>query len=416
MNIKTKVGLHNEFRLERRKAIFHEDGTWSPGELVQEAFGYNLILNQGTERMAIIYESGINNDNSTESRVIRRSASAGTGNSFGGYISVGSGSGTLEATRTTLFNRLATYYANFHEREISSNWASYTQVYTVQPEQLVGQNITEVGLGGTSTEARLHTHALLTDSEGNPITITNKTDTEVVVIYAKVFMDISSFVPAGQGEVGAGENNAVLYMFYNNGYGDNAGTVGRFPLDYGIGKDGTAMGETALTNAGGVKDFVLRGNAIPFITRTGSILAYSMRVSTAEANGEKIKEIGLSKMTRGPEFGTNLTRRPVFRATLPNSIYSGHAITDELVGSGNGSQTVFSAAWNEWNNDAVTVKVNDVVVSSGVTINRPAGSVEIVPAPSSGEVKLSYGVGYIPKDDQHVLDISYELHFTDANA
>lgn len=52
------------------------------------------------------------------------------------------------------------------------------------PSEFVGESITEVGLGFGD---RLHTHAILQDSEGNSISI-NKTDVDEITIYATLYV------------------------------------------------------------------------------------------------------------------------------------------------------------------------------------------------------------------------------------
>ena len=416
MKIKSNVGLHNEFRLERRKAIFNDDGTWSPGELVQEVFGYNLILNQGLLRIRDIFTTLTSSANTA--RVMRpiSDTSINADRRFGGYIHVGSGSGTLGAERTTLFNSIGSYYTGFHEREISwaEGWASYTQVYTIQPQELVGQNITEVGLGAFTNF--LSTHSLLEDSEGNPISIINKSNTEVVVIYAKVYLQIGTAMESPYFSAGLQyAKNPYLIMVYQNGRVN----IQRNGLFTGTSTDSidTTTNNGVVSNHPNNPDGFVGWGAFA-ISKNGTVATFSRRLGTADSNG-KIKEIGASGLdVRDVEFDTAPNQHTsLFRQIIVGSAYGGHTITDELIGTGNGTQTVFTAAWDEWNANAVTVKVNNVVVSTGFTIDRTAGTITFdSPVTNGHEVKVTYSVDYIPKDEQHVVDVSFEWHFTDANA
>ena len=416
MKIKATLGLHNEFRVERRKAIFREDGTWEPGELVQEAMAYNLILNAGLNACAAAVNmlfTGTNSSFYPRYRFMRSGEETGTGETqrFGSRIFVGSGTGTLLPNRTALFTPLASYLTNFHEREIGSDWASYTQVYTVQPSELVGSNITEVGLGANASNLR--THAMLEDSEGNPISITNKTDTEVVIIYAKVFINLTGF--SNDVDVFNGFYNAFLVRVYNNTYATE--------VDFDLGRSGNPTNPD-VNFADRVASLSRITEFTPTITYPSTgVTKYAVRIATAEAN-EKIKEIGISQFyssNRG-EFPLDISSvggsPGYFRALLADiSQWTGHTITDELIGTGDDSETIFTADWNEWNTDAVTVKVNGATVTTGFTIDRTAGTVTFDSPVATGEtVKVTYGVDYIPKDSNHVLDITWEFHFTDANA
>ena len=80
------------------------------------------------------------------------------------------------------------------------------------PEEYVGETITEVGISYYSSSNYLHTHALIKDSEGNPLSI-NKTELDVVVIYATVFI---TFETANTNLKYLGSNNNLIQKLVIN--------------------------------------------------------------------------------------------------------------------------------------------------------------------------------------------------------
>ena len=409
MNIKTKASLRNEFTLERRKAIFKPDGSWEPGELVQEAKAHNIMTNRGLNTAAYHFGNRRGSVGDGPGKIFAHDSTTNQDNlRIGGVVQVGDGDGTLDPTRTTLFNRLAGYVTSYHAKDYGDTWASYTMVYTIQPEQLVGENITELGLSPVLS-GNISSHAFLEDSEGNPISITNKTDLEVVIIYATVYIAISNF--AGNVDYPTGLENVFLSSVYNNrAMSDNSDNINRISI-------GSSNQEfvSGGAEANGVYTLVANKSDTANTSASVGVLEFYERFGTTTGNDQKIWEIGLG--TRNGASWNSDDAKNVFRCRFPTAgIYAGHTITDELLGTADGTQTVFTAAWDDWNDTANVIKVDGAEVTTGFTIDKSAGTVTFDTAPASGEVKGTYGVDYIPKDEQHVIDIAFEIHFVDANA
>ena len=153
--MKTNINIHNRFDFELRDAV--------TGELKQKAKAENIVLNRMYERLCSM-------------------------NSYFTNIVFGTGTGTLSPTRTTLFNRIGNATAVSFSSESKYPISFVTKRCILAPESFVGQTFTEVGISETTTN--INTHALITDSEGNPISIT-KSDTDVLTIYATVFIEFT---------------------------------------------------------------------------------------------------------------------------------------------------------------------------------------------------------------------------------
>ena len=109
--------------------------------------------------------------------------------SFFNYIRVGTGTGTLSPTRTSLFNDSGGKSASTVEAVRALPTSRRMRQIVLQPEEYVGHELTEVGVAYSSDPNSLVTHAFIEDSEGNQISIV-KTDTMVVTIYATIFFEL----------------------------------------------------------------------------------------------------------------------------------------------------------------------------------------------------------------------------------
>lgn len=151
-----KCNIHNKFDIE---VI---DG--KTGEIKEKAEAYNMVLDN---LWHYIIE---------------------TTTAFGNAIQYGSGTGTISASDTSLFNRVngisvtqdsltCDYINKVITRRCHINLGLTTSV---------GVNITEVGLAANTGNGTLTTHAILQDMNGNPISIA-KTEFDIINIYATIY-------------------------------------------------------------------------------------------------------------------------------------------------------------------------------------------------------------------------------------
>ncbi len=160
MNVKAGVNFHNRFDIEVRDA--------KTGELKQKGQAENIVLDRMYERLCNF-------------------------NSYFNYIHFGQGTGILEPSRELLFDELGYKSAETEETIKDFPISKWTRKIVLNPEEYVGESITEVGISDTysSTKSKsyINTHALIKDAEGNPLSI-EKTDIDVVIIYATVFIEL----------------------------------------------------------------------------------------------------------------------------------------------------------------------------------------------------------------------------------
>ena len=257
-------------------------------------------------------------------------------------IHFGTGTGTLNPARTSLFAHLGTKAATNVSRTRALPTSSWMRQIVLMPEEYVGKDITEVGIAYGSTTSYLVTHAFLEDSEGNPISIT-KTDTMVVTIYATIFFELGELEDMYGGQfrwvMPASNNELINYLTGVASYPAQRFMVtqaGGFATDgYHEGCAPTRHGQSAdITPTNWIKDSAAKKATTP-----------KMRLGINDGN-DAIRGIGLGSTN---DKGT-------FRGQLPIAgVFAGHEIEGEAVGIGDGEAVGFNPAWPYANISAVYV-------------------------------------------------------------
>jgi hypothetical protein len=171
MKIKAGVNFHNRFDIVK-------NGEWV-------GYAENIILDQMYSRLCTLDTYFVN-------------------------IHFGTGTGTPTPERTTLFTHLGRKTAVDEELIKAFPTSKWVRKIVLNPEEYVGERITEVGVAFGSSASNLVTHAMIKDAEGNPLSI-DKTELDVIEIYATIFVtfaddaDIKWFKPAS-------DNRLVNYL------------------------------------------------------------------------------------------------------------------------------------------------------------------------------------------------------------
>lgn len=167
--MKPDVYIHNRFDIEVRDA--------KSGELKQQAYAENIILD------------------------IMWSQEAWRTQGWALHIFIGTGTGTLAASRTTMFNQLArlTGVSPTYAYDKPNRVHSKRIQAAISETQYNGSVIKEIGVGGYYYNAgtyHLCTHALLRDMNGNAVELT-KTDTDIITFFATVYAYIPESFDSG---------------------------------------------------------------------------------------------------------------------------------------------------------------------------------------------------------------------------
>lgn len=160
IELKAPMSIKNEYVLE----LYDKDG-----KLKDKAYAYNLVTD-------LFWATAFNLDNGWEPF---------------SWLYIGTGTGTPSTSDTKLFRSLVGLAVTLTNVSYAypTSTATYTATFAAS-SSAIGV-ITEVGFNRQNYPTGLYTHAMLQDSEGNPITI-NKTDTDTLIVTAKVHCTVSA--------------------------------------------------------------------------------------------------------------------------------------------------------------------------------------------------------------------------------
>lgn len=282
------------------------------------------------------------------------------------YIHIGTGSGTPSTTDVRLFTFLAS--AGTSRKSINYAYPTSTAVYTATfpaSASSVG-TLTEVGFSrnGSNTADLLTTHAMLQDSEGNPITI-NKTDTDTLIVTATVHVTVTAVEPLILPAASSSLCNKIL-------------------------TDGTSINPK-------VKMYIFASKTYPamseisYIDSSDCSASYTnryfkwptTRIGTSTGNNRYINCIGT------PSIGY---------VALPNeSIFPAYELQPISVGTGDGITTTFTCPIPDFIENTEVITVDGVELTRGVDytvdpIGNSALNASAISAYSNFATKLSGGI------------------------
>ncbi|WP_350342339.1 hypothetical protein PRVXT_001567 [Proteinivorax tanatarense] len=274
MKALTKANIHNRFDIEVRDA--------KTNKLKIKGQAENIILNRMYSRL-VEFESYFDN------------------------IVFGRGTGTPEPTRTSLFDRIDRKRATTEEVVRDFPVSSWTKSIRLEADEYVGESITEVGISNLNVS--VNTHALIKDAEGNLLTI-NKTDIDIITIYATVFIELDNTNP----EIDffqRGNNNRLISYLTGDDFSDPRLIIGN-------------IGEN--TQTGDVGNYIYSRRLTRTSDEQNRKVTFSTRLNTDEGNYD-IYEVALSDLCRASLI--NSTKWQPFR------------LEEQNIGVGDGETTEF---------------------------------------------------------------------------
>ncbi len=293
MDIKMESRFHNRFDIEVRDK--------DTGELKQKGQAENIILDRIYTRLCNF-------------------------SSYFSYIHFGQGTGILDPSREILFDELGYKSAETEETVIGFPISKWTRKIVLNPEEYVGKSITEVGISDTysttKSKSYINTHALIKDAEGNLLSI-EKTDTDVVIIYATVFIELQN--RSSHIRFDESPDNPLINYLTGGSSPSNTLSIGVYSNDtpYFMGMQ---MGTRTLIRESNVSQ---------------RKVVYSIRLGIEDLNNIDISEIGLQK---------------VFRCNLIKSgIWGGHSFHQRKIGIGDGTTTIYKLSDNKLSNVRIYV-------------------------------------------------------------
>ena len=330
-----KANIHNRFDIEVVR----------DGKTVQKAYAENIILNALWTRMF-------------------------APNTWNSYIFFGTGAGELSASRTSLFTHLG-YKANgssLIEDHHEDGYISCRHRISLAPEEYVGQELSEVGIGYGTSSTNLVTHATLKDMNGNPTTI-EKTALDIINIYATVYIQVPTTFSWASGGIAFPEDS---------GNYDNFRSSGVINILFGL---ATPFMSDQFTNAvfsifkravfyAGTLDSSKTYTVLPTFAYdvANKKTTISHRIPVGSANFSE--GIGSCEIVFTPQStGMN---GPYFQICVDftnPSVFTGSVREAESVGEGDGATQDFKTAYQIKPGSTPTVYVDGTPVSTGITVD-----------------------------------------------
>lgn len=325
---KAMVSIHNRFDIVVRDAVTEE--------IIEEFKAENIVLDRMYTRLLNFQ-------------------------TYFSQIVFGSGSGTPTVGRTTLFNRIGSKASTTEEVIRAYPRSIWTQKIRLGTEEFNGSIITEVGISETSTN--INTHAMISDAEGNPLSV-EKNSLRIVDIYATVFVEMYD-VDSGLFWYGDGLRN------YLTGSGAAGNTLG-----ISFANDVVTRAGTIVTN---VSEKSVKSSA---------------RFNVDDLN----REIRYMDWT-AIGLRCEIPRPGVFEGIQKNAV---------KIGVGDGIKTTFKIPQSYITDLAMlvngTLNTNWTFTSSGmVKFNTPPAVGDIITA--------NYFCKLYPKDSGHIFDASMKIQF-----
>lgn len=340
------VKVHNRFDFELSDV--------ATGAVKQRATCYNIVLNQYFTRL-------VQNNTTIDA------------------IGLGTGTGTPNITRTSLFNYLIWKSATVVDSHVAYPTSWVRKKITLSPSECVGAVITEVGLGGSRNSSfYLCTHSMLKDSEGNQIAIT-KSDTDVLTVYATFYVTVN-IATDGSFVLPSDPNNSyIIYKVLGVGSGSYYSSV-YFGASRDL-ADSYAVQYSAIGSASISMSYDVTNLRLNF---TATRLNYD-----CSFNDHMFSDIGI------PTIAT---------WKLPNAdIFPNITLENVAVGNGDGSRTEFNVPIPMFVKNSEVIRVNGVVMERGVdyTVDNEAnnaGYEELYPCAYRKNVSTLAGHGYWNSD------------------
>ena len=332
MKIENGVKIHNVFKIVVRNA--------ETMEIEEEGIAHNIVLDRCWGRLC----------------------------NFSTYftnIVFGTGTGAPVATRDTLFNRIGSKTAVEESLVRDYPTSVWTKTCRLGTDEYNGNILTEIGISDTTTN--INTHAMIMDSEGNPLSV-EKTSLRIIDLYATVFVNVY--------DVDDG------LFFYGNGLRDYL---------TGAGAPGNVMGisQGSSDNIGATIDGI---KVVSLADKTVEVSGrFNINALNTEVSLLSWHSIGL---------GCKVPRTGVF---------TGKQITGKQIGVGDGIKDTFELPFKAISNLAVYV---DGTITTAYTMSSYSTHIILDnPVADTLIITIDCMCSLIPKIVDNVLDVSFKIKF-----
>lgn len=356
MNIDANIKFKNNYRLQHIDTI--------TGETLHDLEFHNVVLDQ-------IMDTVLNN------------LSYNSKWYFG--IAIGNGSGTPSASDTQLFNEIKRFIGTDGGvtgkcSKKDNNTLLFSVSVTIPASASEVYDISEVGVrfyshSQVTSFGALVTHALILDSEGNPITVKKK-DTDKIILNCEVYITfesegIENFDPAG--------------TFVNN-----SSQYGTLAMQYIFGAATSLEAQRVSDMRYGYYNIYLNCQSTYIFTPIPSwVKDKNAKTLTVNLGPSRLPEYPMPAYIRGITFGKLGTIK------LPNeAIFPRYKVSNITVGVGDGKTTKFKCPLNYFIQDSETIRVgnDEKIRNTDYTIDNEANQDELIELSAGNEAIISGGL------------------------
>lgn len=354
MNIDSSIKFKNNYRLQHIDTI--------TGETLHDLEFHNVVLDQIIDTVVDV-----------------NSADAHMG--FG--IAIGSGSGTPSASDTQLFNEIKRFVGNRGGvtgkcSKKDNNTLLFSVSVTIPANASEVYDISEVGVCFyvMNTGMKLVTHALILDSEGNPITIKKK-DTDKIILNCELYITFESE------DI---ENFNVDTFVRNSTY------IGTLVMQYIFGA-ATSLETEKVSDAHYNNthrcDIYVNCPSTYNLPRPSWEKDKNAKTLTVNFGPSRLPEFSMPTYIRGITFGKLGTIK------LPNeAIFPRYKVSNITVGIGDGKTTKFKCPLNYFIQDSEIIRVgnDEKTRNTDYTIDNEANQDELIELSAGNEAIISGGL------------------------
>lgn len=350
MNIDASIKFKNNYRLQHIDTI--------TGETLHDLEFHNVVLDQIIDTVCDIYWPP------DKAGYVK----------FG--IAIGDGSGTPSASDTQLFHEIKKFRLNGNCSKKDNNTLLFSVSVTIPASASEVYNISEVGV--CFLNDKLVTHALILDSEGNPISVEKK-DTDKIILDCEIYITFES------------EN--IENFNIGSCFAYNGSSFGTLMIDYMFGAATSLEAQRVASNAYYTDGYFkaqryLSCNSTFSLPRPQWVKDKNAKTLTVNFGPSRLSESSMPTYIRGITFGNLGTIK------LPNeAIFPRYKVSNITVGIGDGKTTKFKCPLNYFIRESETIRVgtDEKIRNTDYTIDNEANQDELIELSAGNEAIISGG-------------------------
>lgn len=332
MNIDASIKFKNNYRLQHIDTI--------TGETLHDLEFHNVVLDQIIDAVRNSYYY----------------------NPYFG-IAIGDGSGIPSASDTQLFHEIKTFHnltGNYWSKK-DNNTLSFSVSVTIPADASEVYDISEVGV--CFLHSTLVTHALILDSEGNPI-IVKKKDTDKIILNCELYVTF--------------ESEGLENFSIDDDSVEDSSLSGTLVIPY-------HFGAATSLEAQRISNYSSSSYELP---NKGWVKDKNAKTLTVNFGPSRLPEYSMPAYIRGITFGKLGTIK------LPNeAIFPRYKVSNITVGIGDGETTKFKCPLNYFIQESETIRVgaDEKIRNTDYTIDNEANQDELIELSAGNEAIISGG-------------------------